>query len=139
MADINTYKALKETSKSRGEHRDCGVVALALSCQIPYDVAHAALKAKGRKDRKGTYVSLQFLPALEVFGFTSERLFGEGVRQKNGSRYTSKTIGKLLSNGCYVCVTTDHMFAVVDGLVLDWSRTKRLTVNTIYKITKAAV
>ena len=134
MADILAYNALKYQSALRNENKDCGVIAAALACRVPYEVAHAALKAHGRPDRKGTYVDKNLIPAVQSLGLKVTQV--TQYLKPNGSHYTPITVVDKLSRGYYICVTVDHLFAVVNGQVLDWVAGKKNRIIRIYQVTK---
>lgn len=103
-------------SNNMGERRDCGVISLALACDVSYAEAHAALKASGRRGRCGTY-DYQMTQGARRLGF---ELVKEVVRQPGGGKYTMRTVGKaLLKSRRYIAHVHDHYAAIVDGQVKD--------------------
>lgn len=141
MAD--KYTQMKKDSAKLGERNDCAVFALALAGRVSYVDAHKALKRWGRRPKGGTH-SWMWMKAGPDLGLNMEQqkyktkdlLKSEIPLQPNGSRYTTKTIGKLLKRGYYLCYSRTHAFAVINGVVHDWSAERRLQVQGVVKVTK---
>lgn len=94
------------------ETRDCAVRAIALATNTPYAEAHAALKAQGRRDRRGAKMvwiaeALKEV-ATEVEDLTSGVIFGT----------LAQTIQKY-PEGRYVVITTGHAQALINGTIHD--------------------
>ena len=51
----HTIQSMADDSRSMNEGRDCTVRGLAAVTGLSYDKCHAALKANGRRNRKGCY------------------------------------------------------------------------------------
>lgn len=93
------------------ENNDCTVRSLSIMLEIPYDDAHAFMKAKGRKHGKGFASSL-------AYGHKGLRF----VHNVNGL-----TFGGLLKSGLLparaIIRTRKHVVAVINGVVHDTFRT----------------
>ena len=126
------YRKMVKTRKSH-EKADCGVIAVALTARVDYDTAHSACKTAGRMDRNGMYWN-QLQSALKSLGMRVEEI--SKPRQKSGSKYTPKSIGKDYSRGYYVAFVRGHFFTVINGVVEDWSHDTRKHVNYLIKVTK---
>ena len=127
------YTSMRDAAQAMNESKDCAVVAVAFACRVPYQVAHLALKANGRRSRDGTMFHITSA-AVQDLGFKVEAL--ENIRQKNGCRYTPKTIGEKLKRGYYLCRVANHIFAVVNGKVMDWTEGRSHRINFIYRVSK---
>lgn len=127
------YQKLRDSSGQMKENKDCAVVAAAIVTQSDYASAHELLKKFGRKDRKGTVFHTTTKPAIESLGFRLELV---NNLQPNGSRYTPKTVAKACQEGYYLCRIKGHIFAVVDGQVMDWTEGRKHRINFIYKVLK---
>lgn len=112
------------------EANDCAVKALALVTGESYEMAHYALECQGRVPRDGTYTH-QTLTALEELGFTWKRTGSEDIPAR-----TAITLQRLNWPGRYLVNYAGHVAAMVDGQVLDWTRTKRNRILSVYKIEK---
>ncbi len=134
--DFTDYTSKADIRDKMNEKRDCAVIATALTCQVTYETAHAALKAAGRKDRKGTQFPTTTVPAIKALGYQVTEVLSN--RQPNGSRYTPKTIGNKLKEGYYLCRCARHIFAVVNGMVLDHSQGSNRRITQIYEVSKCA-
>lgn len=115
------------------KNKDCGVKAVSIACRVPYDKAHDACRLAGRKNCHGMWES-ELLKAIRITGCTHEEI--DWVpRQKNGSRYTTKTIGQKYPKGFYIVWVRGHILAMVDGKVLDWTDGRKHRVVKVWKIT----
>jgi len=119
--------------KQLNETNDCAVIALAIVMRTTYKATHAICAAVGRTIRGSTYTRHTFA-AMEAAGFSVERVKNE--RQKSGSKYTPKTVGEKCKRGYYMCFCNGHVFAVVNGIVEDWSNGRQHHINSIYKVTR---
>jgi len=119
--------------KTQNETMDCGVIAMAIVARMTYKEAHHATTDVGRRHKRGMRTSM-LVKAIRNEGFTVEPV--PKMVQKNGCKYTPKTIGKKLKNGYYLCVTTSHFFAVVNGTVEDWTNGRRHHVMYAYKVVR---
>lgn len=119
-------------SANMNEHNDCGVRAAALVCNVPYETAHVALRVAGRQPRQGSFVP-QITKAVKSLGCTVHK--SQNPKQPNGSRYTAKTLPKAYPRGRFLVYTRDHVFAMIDGTVLDWAKGRRLHVVSIQEVT----
>lgn len=128
---MTTYDDMYPERGMLSEEKDCSVVALATAGRVDYFVAHAALKARGRKDRGGAYCS-QVEKATRDLGLKS-KLFKP--RKPNGGQFTQRTIGKRLPRGHYICYVRGHFFALVNGAVKDWSEGEIKRIQRVYRIT----
>lgn len=125
---------------SFNETNDCTVQAIARAMGIDYAIAHKLCADKGRKPRGGIhpYVALG-LPWIHVVkkdkktiktvlgNSTARTVMGRLVRiQRRVRDITLKSFLKKYPTGRYICVKSEHAFAVIDGKVygqmLDCSR-----------------
>lgn len=122
-------QAERGVERMRGETKDCTVRALACAKGISYDEAHAHMKAHGRVDRKGVmpdvckaiYEAVGF-KLIGICGTTNKALWLHG-RFPEVKRLPGTSIKKLLpslSKGRYIVGVYGHVFAVVDGMPLDY-------------------
>jgi len=136
------YDELKRQSRIRGERDDCSVITAAVLCGVSYDEAHDALKECGRSFGKCVdddtlvralylldYIALR-IPTRQVSWATSDdlRLYDE--------KTTSGLSGKLPTNEMYFIRTTSHFAPAKNGIIDDWSATRKLRINHIYKLFK---
>ena len=129
---VMKYTKARVASSKKGEHNDCAVVALSIAGRVPYNVAHKELSEQGRKSRHCTHTFMTIKAAIRL-GMKVEH---SQPRQKTGSMYTPKTIGKVLKRGYYMCRSRGHIFAVVNGEVLDWSEGRQNRIIEVWKVTK---
>lgn len=127
------YNEVFSRSKELNERNDCVVKAMAISCDISYDQAHEAHQKVGRKHRRG-FVTDNIEDVYENIGANLE-LIGEPPKQPSGYSYTPKTIHKLCQQGRFICFCRGHIFAVVDGEVLDWTANTKHRITKVYKVT----
>ncbi len=119
--------------KKLNESNDCVVIAIAIAARMTYEKAHGICQYQGRLIGKGI-VTTYALEHLEKIGFKVEKV--KNLRQKNGSRYTPKTIGKRLKRGYYIVRKKTHALAVVNGVVEDWTNGRQHHIKDAYKITR---
>jgi hypothetical protein len=136
---------------SKGETNDCSVKAVAIACGVTYDVAHAALKSFGRKDRSGCHdgvirmaiVSLGF--KVVKWGVVDRHQMIEsypGVHKNLTSITTHhpRRFAKAWAKQAHknlLFVTDAHILAVSGGNVIDWSINKSYRVQQVWEIVKA--
>lgn len=113
------------------EHGDCSVIAVALTCRVDYDLAHVAMRAAGRKPRRGAFHE-QIRKAVKSLGKEPQKYLI--IRKPNGSKYTPKTIGKAYPQGRYLVYTRGHVFALVNGEVQDWTAGKKNHILGIQRV-----
>ena len=118
------------SSKRPKQVNDCTVRALVLTRGLSYDEAYDVLKAAGRECNKRflmvAYLSQQ--PWAHKIAFQAVK----GERRMNPVTFT-----KQFSNGVYICRTAKHVFAVVDGVVLDDHKASpNRCIYTAWKITE---
>lgn len=127
------YENQKKGTMAHSDSKDCSVIAISIACRIPYDVAHDVCRKNGRKNNRGFWPEKTFSD-LKDLGYVFEEV--KNIKQKNGSKYTPKTIGNKLKKGYYLCYVKSHVFAVKNGNVCDWSKGHRHRIYKIYKVTK---
>lgn len=128
------------TRNQMNETNDCTVIATALTVGVSYEDAHAALKAQGRKHRRGAYMPQQER-AIKALGGKIKRklsahltIHGQKLRQSNGAKYTPASIGRDYNKGIFYCFVRSHCFALIDGVVQDWTAGRRHLVTEIWEI-----
>jgi len=123
------YDEHKKASDEMGETNDCSVKALAVICDLTYEVAHAAMAAIGRSFRKGQRPE----KAIEAQGWELWRLMS--IKSK-----TIRTLERELAasyGGLKVliyCSKGRHVLAWDGKMIADWSggRQQRVCLNRVY-------
>jgi len=115
------------------EKNDCAVIALSIVMRSTYKEAHQLCASIGRKNRRGTHTRQTF-HAIRAAGFKLEPV--KRMVQKNGCKYTPKTIGDKLKRGYYLCFCRGHVFAVVNGDVEDWTEGRQHRITSAYKVVR---
>ncbi len=127
------------------ENNDCAVVAIAAATGVPYAAAHAALKAAGRKDCRGTFIH-QTQKALLALGFRMINVPMSSVIATFPSPHNNlKTItshhperfAKVWPRGAFMLRSRRHILAIVDGVNCDWSKGRSLRGVDFYRIEPA--
>lgn len=129
---MNKYEKIKK-SRLPNETNDCSVVAVAVACRLDYKKAHTACAAMGRKNRGGM-TQMNILITIRQLGFDLEGV--TKLYQKNGSKFTPKTIGNKLKRGYYIAFVKGHVLPVVNGEVIDWTSGRNHRILNAYKVTK---
>lgn len=140
------YTALTKEANKLKEKRDCSVVSLSVVCGVSYARAHKALADAGRKPQ--TSVSTKkILDAAKALGQKAERvslkkiigLYPAGHRTalKHVTSHHPERFNSVWADGCnYLMITTNHVLAITNGNVHDWSIGHALRATDLYKITK---
>lgn len=132
-----------------GEARDCTVRALANALGAPYKLAHKILAKAGRREGRG----MSFEPLYKVYtrlGFDLVAFYGETktvkyLRQEFSFIPHEKgiTLARMLprlQNGRYIVKVDGHVFAVVDGKVLDYGENPSGSrVMALFKLEKQSI
>lgn len=133
---MNKYSTAKQTvwtdSSNLNERNDCSVKAIALATGKPYAEVHEAFRLEGRKNRSGTYKHQQEA-VLTRLGFKREKFLD--LKKDNGSKYTPKTVSQFCHTGNWMVYIPHHVFAVIDGNVLDWTEGRRHRITQAWRIT----
>ena len=109
----NTMQIKKTTYPERdlrNEANDCTVRALAAVTGIPYEQAHAALAAAGRKARRGMRIDL-LKPVYAAHGAS--------CYVNRGDRPTLASFARQHGPGKYIVLVKGHVFALVDNVQID--------------------
>ena len=130
----------KGTSIGINEKMDCAVIAIAAVCNLSYEESHKLCKKHGRKDRHGMYME-NIISAIYAAGYKVEKFRPNlsMILQENGCRYTPKSIHKFYEkypHDSYLCSTSGHIFALINGNVIDWTEGRKHYINEFYKVEK---
>ena len=110
---------LRPRNFAQRENNDCGVLALSAVACVDYAVAHAALAAAGRRNGNGTWLAQMYKAAkalgIEIGEFKSIRPTKAGAWHATGAN----VLDHVPPRGHYIIGSTNHWFAVVDGVVYD--------------------
>jgi len=130
------YETLKKSRyrKAQNERNDCSVMAIAIACRLSYKQAHETMAQQGRRNRTGVS-NMSILLAARSHGF--DLTYVKHLRQKNGSKFTPKTIGNKLKSGYYMAFVNKHVLGVVNGTVFDWSEGRQHHIYEAWKVTRA--
>jgi len=115
----------------RGEHSDCGVIALSMTTGLPYDDCHAMLKKHGRRNRSGTHHGT-LTRAGHDLGFYLKKIY---IRPLKGKQYTMNTVADgLRRDRPYIIFIAGHYAPFTDGEAWDWSAGTRRRVKFVYEV-----
>lgn len=129
--------ALKNGNSYKGENRywfernDCSVIALAYAFDIPYPTAHSLCAKAGRKDCNGFSLESLFIVKRKKHKIMMGRRIGYHGRPK-------ATVGKFQKNhseGIYIIRVGNHIFTMIDGVLLNQSN-KNDIISYYYYISK---
>jgi hypothetical protein len=130
------------------EANDCTVRALANATGMPYNLAHRIMAKAGRKVGSGVHVTT-WHSVYERLGVTLQSIHGT----TNGARFLAHMTGRqqqagitleklipMLGSGSFIIKQRGHVFAVVNGKVLDYGNNLAgCKVQAVYKVTTSAV
>jgi len=126
MGEMN-YRDVELESHLHNETHDCSVKATALVCNVPYSVAHEALRKAGRENRKGAY-HYQTIGAISSLGFTAVKMvIPPQVRTIKNARLATD------HRSCLVFVR-GHVAAMINGKVEDWTHGRKHRITSMYQI-----
>jgi hypothetical protein len=125
-----------EASNAMNETRDCAVMAMAVVGDLSYRDAHRLLEMLGRKRRRSCY-HYQTLEALKFLDLETEdqtKLW----RDTLGGR-TVRTLARVMKGrkGKWLVRTSQHILAVEDGEVHDWTAGRLHRILKVVKVTPA--
>jgi hypothetical protein len=124
------HYAAQTASNALHESNDCVPMALALSCDKHYGVAHALCQAMGRKNGKGMFFGGQRLIAAALaLGCSAVNVY-----RRCGSGFTVSTVGRRYPAGSYLIRTRRHVLAMTDGVVMDWTKGRKHRVIEIWQM-----
>ena len=123
---------LIKASEALGETNDCSVKALSVALGVSYDVAHSALRARGRKERRGVQMRAIHGAAADL-GYKLVPVTLPWVKRCK----TAITLAaNLPSRGRFLVDMPRHVAGCAAGKVLDWTEGRRKRVVTIYRPVK---
>ncbi|MCK4870780.1 MAG: hypothetical protein KAS93_06695 [Gammaproteobacteria bacterium] len=132
----NRYTKIKRSRLAKNDNNNCSVIATSIACRVSYFKAHAACANFGRKDGHGMN-NMNILLAAKQLGVELTPVTnrnGKPLLQKNGSKFTPKTIGKRLKSGYFLAFVHAHVFAVVNGEVEDWTDGRAHHIYEVWRV-----
>lgn len=146
-AGKDEYLKYKVLADNENENNDCVVRAISAATGASYlDVLRLSCQM-GRKKGRGAQVVVTTQLA-EAFGFKLEveslESFNPPARRARGkhgkhgitSHHPDRFPQMWKDRGTLICWNRTHMWAVVDGVVIDWSRGRSLRVDSIRRVVK---
>lgn len=140
------YEQVNQHSVARKESNDCTVIAMAMVTGKPYDECHRLLKEAGRQDGKG-FNSHIMMSVIKGCGFELKRIPCLDQIAKYPGRHANKSFitshhparfNSVWKDGkTYLGFTINHVLAIIDGDVHDWSTDKSLQIRWLYEVVKA--
>ena len=139
------YRSIR-SAEHQTETNDCTVIATVKACGVDYKIAHAALKAQGRIEGKGTSIK-DLNSAIESLGFKVERRASNDFISRYPGCHASairnvtthhphRFNGVWADGKTYLFYTRRHVAAVINGVNTDWCRTKAHRVGVIFEVIK---
>ena len=119
------YVAMKATSISVGETKDCSVISMALAVKITYQKSHEAFAKCGRQFRTGTWTN-KVNGVLYELGIRHTRYnqfeIAEMARNVGLARLTFRNVSAVLKQDRnYLVLSKNHSAAIMGKKVVDWS------------------
>ena len=131
---MNEFQAACKEAANYREHNDCSVKAATIISGKPYWHIHSLFADRGRKHRHRTPQKISREVIEDDLKMETVEIF---PRKPCGGRFTPITIGKYYPQGKYFVFTRGHMFALVDGKVIDWTKGRRHRVIKVWKVIDA--
>jgi len=118
---------IQKDSDSLNEKNDCAVKAVAIVANHPYKCTHRLFEAAGRKSKKGT-----------AFYITKKVLRSLGCHIKQTKQFDARTVRtlekQLPAEGRFLIRTSNHILAVIDGKIIDWTKGRLHRICHIYEV-----
>ena len=142
IADI-TPPELKEEAKLKGkEIGDCAIKAFAFTTDLTYSEVRDRFNKNSRLNRDAIYgVPLSTIMVVgRELGFKSlyreiYRDWTYHIEHGRGGEYTVRKFAEKFNKGTYILDCTDHIVAVVDGVILDsWDSGRKRVKSALKKI-----
>lgn len=114
-----------------GDRRSCGVLALALVCDVSARRAQNALAKAGRRKGRGTQRS-QMEAAVKALGFEHKVMLKHDCTKAK----TVKTLPGIIPKGRFLVNVKGHVLAVVDREICDWTENRLHRIRRIVRIEK---
>jgi hypothetical protein len=128
------YKELEKAAKAMNETKDCAVKAMAVIGDLPYDEAHCLLEMHGRLPRHGTWnhITRQALKFMDLKTEVETELWRDIMGGK-----TIRTLGRVMKGvkGKFIVWTSQHVLAIEDGEVHDWTNGRLHRIERIERVT----
>ena len=116
---IHTIRDHKMEAGFFKEKNDCSVVAFVNTTGIHYSEAHRLMENHGRKNKEGAYTHcIRNAMATKPGGKTFKKVAHIGA-DPGQRKVTIATWAKYHGTGTWYCFVTGHVFAMVDGVVMD--------------------
>jgi hypothetical protein len=143
-ASFHAFQEFDIKRLEQAETNDCAVRAVSAATKIPYEEVLLCFKLCGRRSRKSTQTNITWA-VLQQFGYSYTAVClsdfnppSRAARGKHGitSHHPDRFPHMWKGKGTFLCFSQGHVWAVVDGTVIDWSRGKSLRVRHIARIEK---
>ena len=128
---MDYYKSVT-SSRQSDETNCCSVIALAIAGGIDYDEAYRAMENHGRKQGEGAQFYSTIVNAFNECSISLVQATG-AIRD---IRTVTSLKGKLDPEQVYVILTGNHIITARDGVVQDWSGSRRLRITNVYVATQ---
>lgn len=138
------YNSVDKKGKELNERNDCTIVALTIVTNKPYEECKSTLESHGKRRRQGCKRSIQ-LKALKTLGFKTRNINPEHFlnqypevhkRQlKNITTHQPDRFPHVFRDGrTYLLYNPNHVAAMINGKVHDWTRGRRRKVVQILEV-----
>jgi len=138
------YHELRTASNGRNEKNDCAVLAVSVACKVSYEIAHKALEAFGREPGMGT----SYTKIRRAIGVLGKRITVHNCKDfiarypqahrilKSVTTHHPARFNKVWRDGkAYIlCLKANHVAAVLNGELHDWSAGRALQAFAIWEI-----
>ena len=136
-----TYEQLRDIGhKHYKDSNFCTLVAIALSCKVPFGIAYGKTKELvNRKHKRGLFRD-QYLTVIESLNCVVSRFKKDHLRI-NRCYYFSKTFSQVIrdlpTKGIFLIMTNGHVSTYIDGSLQDWvKRNSRKRVDSVFEVTR---
>lgn len=125
----------RSTSKRPKQTNDCSVRAVAISFDLPYDVAYDVLAKHGRECSQGMHRKSFIVALKRLSEMTSKEVINHSFPAVKGeSRMNTERFVNRFNKGRFILNQAGHYSAVVDGVSEDTFETDERCVYSAWEI-----
>lgn len=139
------FNRLHADSRAQGEDNDCTVKAISVVTGVSYEEAHAALKAAGRKDGRGTH-RINQVHALASLGYKMVRIPTRSIieaypgvhrnLQSVTTHHPERFSDAWADMPPCLLYSNRHVSAFRDGELHDWAKGRALRCYEVMRVVK---
>jgi len=110
----------------------CTLIAVAISCKVPFGIAYGKTKELvNRKHKRGLFLD-QYLTVIESLNCVVSRF-----KKAHFNKTVNQVVRDLPTKGIFLIQTNGHVSTYIDGSLQDWvKRNSRKRVSSVFEVTR---